>query len=457
MKKRRIWIIGLIVLLLTTGGGYFAYTRTYGAQAQQPEEPTLETATVSQGDIVLTASGSGELIPARELELSFRTDGRLAEVLVEVGDQVAEGDLLARLETDALERAVAETDVELQIAQLELGDVREGPSKAEIADAEAALQDAQTQLTLAYDTYQDATDATEDDAVEAAKENYDWWVSYYQEQKALYEKGKISKTDHDWAMAAMIEAEEKWQRAINEAEVKQTQASKSLEQARNAVTQAEEDLELLRSQPLTDTLMEAEMNVDEALLAREEAQANLEAAELYAPFSGTVMDVAAEPGDRVGTDTTILTLAEMQKPLLRFWLEESDMGSVAAGNQVNVTFEALPDYTFTGEVVRVDPVLVTVDGTTAVQSQARLNLGDQDVTLLSGMTADVEVISAETRDALLVPLEALQETSEGGYVVSVVNANGELEKREVEVGLKDAVNAEILSGLDLGETVKIEG
>jgi HlyD family secretion protein len=457
MKKRRIWIIGLIVLLLTTGGGYFAYTRTYGAQAQQPEEPTLETATVSQGDIVLTASGSGELIPARELELSFRTDGRLAEVLVEVGDQVAEGDLLARLETDALERAVAETDVELQIAQLELGDVREGPSKAEIADAEAALQDAQTQLTLAYDTYQDATDATEDDAVEAAKENYDWWVSYYQEQKALYEKGKISKTDHDWAMAAMIEAEEKWQRAINEAEVKQTQASKSLEQARNAVTQAEEDLELLRSQPLTDTLMEAEMNVDEALLAREEAQASLEAAELYAPFSGTVMDVAAEPGDRVGTDTTILTLAEMQKPLLRFWLEESDMGSVAAGNQVNVTFEALPDYTFTGEVVRVDPVLVTVDGTTAVQSQARLNLGDQDVTLLSGMTADVEVISAETRDALLVPLEALQETSEGGYVVSVVNANGELEKREVEVGLKDAVNAEILSGLDLGETVKIEG
>jgi HlyD family secretion protein len=457
MKKRRIWIIGLIVLLLTTGGGYFAYTRTYGAQAQEPEEPTLETATVSQGDITLTASGSGELIPAQELELSFRTGGRLAEVLVETGDQVAEGDLLARLETDALERAVAEADVELQIAQLELADVREGASEAEIADAEAALRDAQTQLTLAYDAYQDATDAAEDDAVEAAKENYDWWVSYYQKQKALYEKGKISKTEHDWAMAAMIEAEEKWQRAINEAQVEQTQASKSLEQAKNAVTQAKEDLELLKSEPLTDTLMEAEMNVDQALLAREEAQASLEAAQLCAPFSGTVMDVAAEPGDRVGTDTTILTLAEMQEPLLRFWLEESDMGNVAVGNQVNVTFEGLPDYTFTGKVVRVDPVLVTVDGTTAVQSQARLNLGDQNVTLLSGMTADVEVISAETRNALLVPVEALEETSDGRYVVSVVKADGELEEREVEVGLKDAVNAEILSGLELGETVRIAG
>ena len=462
MKRRTIRIIGLIVLLLTTGGGYFAYMRTYDAQAQRAdiapgEEPTLETATVSQGDIVLTASGSGELIPAQELELSFRTGGRLAEVLVETGDQVAEGDLLARLETVALERAVAEADVELQIAQLELGDVREGPSEAEIADAETRLRDAQTQLTLACDAYQDATDASADDDIETAKRNYDWWVSYYQGQKALYEKGKISKAEHDWAMAAMIEAEEKWQRAINDAQVEQTQASKRLEQARNAVAQAEEDLELLNSEPLTDTLMEAEMNVDEALLACEEAQANLEAAQLYAPFSGTVMDVAAEPGDQVGTNTTIFTLAEMEEPLLRFWLEESDMGSVAVGNQVNFTFEALPDYTFTGEVARVDPVLVTVSGTTAVQSQARLNLGDQDITLLSGMTADVEVISAETRDALLVPVEALEETPDGRTVVSVVREDGELEEREVEVGLMDAVSAEILSGLELGETVKVEG
>jgi multidrug efflux pump subunit AcrA (membrane-fusion protein) len=147
----------------------------------------------------------------------------------------------------------------------------------------------------------------------------------------------------------------------------------------------------------------------------------------------------------------------MKEPLLQFWLEESDMGNVAAGDQVNVTFEALPDYTFTGTVVRVDPVLVTVSGTTAVQSQARLNLEDQDVKLLSGMTADVEVVSAETRNALLVPVEALQETAEGGYVVLVVQANGELEERQVEVGLMDAVNAEILSGLELGETVGIDG
>ncbi len=456
MSKHGTWIVVVIVLFLVSGASYVVYTRHHGVQAQEPPEPTIETATVTQGDITITASGSGELIPASELELSFRTGGVLDEVPVETDDRVGEGDLLARLETDDLERAVAEAEVQLRIAQLELADVREGPSEAELADAEARVRDAQTQLSLAYDKYQDATDDSSDDAVDPAKTMYDWWVSYYQAQKAQYEDGKISKTEHDYAMAAMIEAEEAWERAKNEAQIDEVQAWKSVEQAQNAVLQAEEDLDLLQSEPLTDTLTEAELVVDEATLTLEEAQLDLEAAELYAPFDGlTVMSVDADVGDRVSTNTSILTLADLQEPLLRFWLEESDLSRVAVGNQVNVVFEALPDTTFTGKVVRVDPVLVTVSGTPAVQAEASLQLDDQDVTLLSGMTADVEVISAEARDALLVPVEALEEASDGGYTVLVVKPNGDVEEREVAVGVKDAVNAEVLSGLQLGETVRV--
>ena len=458
MKKRGIWIATTIVMLLLVGAGYLAYTRyDYDVQAQEPSEATMETAEVTRGDIVITADGSGELIPARELELSFRTSGVLDEVLVETGDRVEEGDVLARLETDDLERAVAQADVELQIAQLELADVREGPSEAELADAEARVRDARTQLSLAYDVHEDVTDDDSDDDVETAKTMYDWWVGYYQSQKAKYETGKINKTEHDYAMAAMIEAEETWERAENNVQINEVQAWRSVEQAQNALFQAEEDLELLQSEPLTDTLMEAELAVDEANLALEEARLDLEAAELHAPFDGTVTSVPTTVGDRVSINTTILTIADLQEPLLQFWLEESDMGRVSLGNQVNVTFEALPDTTFTGKVVRVDPVLVSVSGTTAVQARASLRLDEQDVTLLSGMTADVEVISAEARDALVVPVEALRKTEEGGYTVTVVRSNGEMEDRQVEVGIRDAVNAEILSGLELGETVRIDG
>ena len=467
MRKRKTWLISLVVLVLIAGVGYVAYARFFpsASVAEEPPEPTLETATVTRGDIVITADGSGELVPATELELTFRTSGVLADVLVAVGDQVQEGDVLARLETDKLERAVAEADVELELARLELADVQEGPSDAELADAQATLRDAQVELALAQAAYQSTFDSNLDAIVDSRKADYDWAVSYYQKQKSKYEDGHLSQADHDWAMAAMIEAEGRWQAAINQTLAEEVQAANRVAQARNTVYQAQEALELLESEPLTDTLTQAMLAVDEALLAREEALADLEAAQLTAPFDGVVMDVvstagvvmgvAATSGEQVGTSTPIVTLADLQEPLLQFWVEETDMGSVVVGNLVNVVFEAWPDDPFTGEIIRVDPVLVTVDGTSAVQAWASLDLSAQEVNLFSGMTAEVEVVAAEARDALLVPVEALRGASPGQYTVFVVTPEGELEMRAVVVGLMDPVNAEVLDGLELGDVVSI--
>jgi RND family efflux transporter MFP subunit len=253
----------------------------------------------------------------------------------------------------------------------------------------------------------------------------------------------------------MISAEGRYNEAVNQALTDEASAKSRVEQAQNSVYQAWQNLQLLESEPLTDTLTRATLAVDQALLAREEARTNLEAAQLYAPFDGTVMDVAATVGEQVGTSTPILTLADLREPLVQFWVEEADMSSVAVGKVVNVVFEALPDSTFTGQVVRVDPLLVTVDNTPAVQAWASLDLSAQEVHLLSGMTAEVEVVVAETRNALLVPVEALRETSPGQYTVFVVKPDGELEMRTVAVGLRDPVNAEILDGLELGEIVSV--
>ncbi len=455
-KKRRIWIISIIALLFAAGGGYVAYAR-YFSLAEEPSEPTLETATVTQGDIVITAEGSGELVPAAEQELAFHTSGVLAEVLVEVGDQVQEDDVLARLETENLERALAEADVQVQLAQLDLAEVRDGPGDAELANARAALRDAQVELELAQDAHENTLDSNLNAIVDSRKVEFDWWVGYYQAQKAKYEEGHLSQADHDWAMNAMISAEGRWNEAVNDVLAEQAQAENRVTQAQNAVNQAWEDLQLLESEPLTDTLTRAELAADQALLAREKALANLEAALLYAPFSGTVMDFTATVGKQVGANSAILTLADMAQPLVRFWVEEADMSNVAVGKTANIVFEAFPDAVFVGEVVCVEPVLVTVDNTPAVQVWASFPSSSQEVNLLSGMTAEIEVIAAEARDALLVPVEALQEVSPGEYVVSVVKSDGELEMRPVEVGLMDFTNAEIIDGLELGDIVSVGG
>jgi HlyD family secretion protein len=458
VRKRRTWIVIIVMLLVAAGGGYMAYGRYYTrffAPEQDPQEPVLETATVEQGDIVITVDGSGELVPSAELELTFRTSGVLEELLVEVGDQVEEGDLLARLETAKLERAVAEADVEVQLAQLDLTEVRAGTSEAELEDARAAVRDAQVELRLAQDAYEDTSDSRLDAMVEQAKYEFDWYVGYYWEQKGKYDEGRLSQSDHDHAMNAMISAEGRLDEATNQALAEEVQARNRVNQAQNNLVQAQKHLELLESEPLTDTLTRAILAVDEALLEHEKSLINLGAAQLYAPFDGVVIDVAATVGEQVGTSASILTLADLREPLVCFWVEETDMGGVTVGNPVNLVFEALPDDTFTGEIVRVDPLLVTVGNTPAVQAWASLDFDSQEVTLLSGMTVDVEVVAAETRNALLVPVEALHETSPGNYAVFVVGPDGELEMHAVSVGLEDPINAEILAGLELGDVVSL--
>ena len=69
------------------------------------------------------------------------------------------------------------------------------------------------------------------------------------------------------------------------------------------------------------------------------------------------------------------------------------------------------------------------------------------------MNAEVEFIAGETRGALLVPVQALREISPGQFAVFVVGPNEELEFRSVQVGLKNFVSAEVLSGLEEGETI----
>ena len=114
-------------------------------------------------------------------------------------------------------------------------------------------------------------------------------------------------------------------------------------------------------------MLQAELKADRAELALEEVQDDLEAAELRAPFDGTVVEVGVTPGERVGSEA-VITLADLDEPQVQFWVEESDAGDVAVGDRVEIEFEALPDEVFEGEVLSIDPALVTVDGTLAGQA-----------------------------------------------------------------------------------------
>ncbi len=447
LRKRIVWA-ALVIVLALAGGGYAYYSQVY-LPAQVPEE-TLMTAQVTRGDLLISVSGSGAVSPASQRLLGFGTAGYVDEVLVQVGDRVQEGDVLARLETDDLELSAAKAEVYLRKARLNLVEASETATEAQLTDARGALRDAQNNLAIAQLNYDSVQNSSLVAAVRARQIEFQWAVDRYWE---LEESGASqSRLEDAWDDRAI--AEYRFNRAVEEWEMEQLEVANRLDQARNRVVQAEESLELMQERPAADAVKRAELNVERAELALEKAREDLEAAVLRAPFSGTVVDVAAIPGQRVGTEG-ILNLVSLARPQMVFWVQESDVAGVAVGNRAQIEFEGLPDDLFTGTVTRVHPALVSVDGALAVQAWASIDVLSEEVPLLGDMNADVEVISAEARDVVLAPIQALREIGDAQYAVFVVGVDGELAMRPVEIGLKDLVNAEIVSGLEAGEVVSL--
>jgi RND family efflux transporter MFP subunit len=448
--KRALWII-LIVLALAAGGGYAYYTLIY-KPGQAAPEPVITTAQVQKGDVVISVSGSGTLVAKSEVTLGFEKSGYLEEVYVSVGDRVKKGDVLAKMETDELELAIIEADARVRLAQIDLDNALERPTNAELASAEAAIKNAQTALQVAQLSYDSDLNSDLDSAASAHYLNYLWRSEKYLAAQQAYDAGEIGQSEYEDAVNKWRQAEADLNDALIDADMEQLGAANDVDQARNDVYQAMERLENLQSGATEEEIKQAELTLEQAELALDDAHADLEAATLRAPFDGTVTEVTALPGEYIGK-SSFITLAALEEPLLEFWVEESDMSGVVVGGQVEIIFESLPDETFAGEVMQVDPTLVTVDRTLAVQALASIDTTSYSGDLLGGMNAEIEVISAEARDVLVVPLQALREMGDDEYAVFVMQPDGELEMRPVEVGLKDLVNAEILSGIKVGEAV----
>ena len=121
-KRQPRWlfiVLPLVVVVLAVGGWYYLGQREAAATAQAT--PALQTAKVRTGDITITASGSGNLLPASEVALAFRSSGVLAEVAAKVGDQVAAGQVLARLDDADARAQVAQAEANLRLAETQAG------------------------------------------------------------------------------------------------------------------------------------------------------------------------------------------------------------------------------------------------------------------------------------------------------------------------------------------------
>ena len=507
-KRQPRWlfiVLPLVVVVLAVGGWYYLGQREAAVTAQAT--PALQTAKVRTGDITITASGSGNLLPASEVALAFRASGVLAEVAAKVGDQVAAGQVLARLDDADARAQVAQAEANLRLAEIKLADSTAAADPAAVAAARASLAAAQAdrtklitpataaELLAAQENLRSAQEALalllagpDPEKAAAAKASQTLTEISVRAAQAAYDKiAPVTELRDGTAVGIgqTKEAADLWQATTNYEKAKAEYedvlagpAADVITAARAKVAVAQAQLEAAKTAPDADALQAAEAKVTQtqaqldALLAGasandveavqlgvtlarynlESAQRALSNTQLRAPAAGTVLTVGAEVGETVGA-APVITLADLGASQVRFWVEETDLISVAPGSPVAIVFEALPDLVFSGKVLRMDPALVTVDGTPAVQAWASIDLTEHPVKLLSGLTAEVEITAGEAMGTLLVPVQALRELAPGSYAVFVVQADGQLELRPVTVGLRDFANAQILSGVAKGDVV----
>lgn len=366
-----------------------------------PQRTLLES--VGYGSFTREITGSGQVVPSRERTIGFKTSGSVAAIQVDEGEQVHEGQLLAVLDTSALERDLAANRSRLQSAQ---ADLERSLAQERMDRLEVTSQLGNTQADLAS-------------ALEA-------------EQKAA-EQLDVTRQLFEAGAAAQAE--------LTAAQAEQTRAERAVSQAGRMTDQAatrNSSFDQLAQANLTSA--SSQVTTLETTIAGQEAQF-LEA-ELRAPFPGVITSIGFEAGSSTGPGQNGITLVDTQDLEISASFNENRVGDLLAGQNANVTPDA--DVALRLPAV-VSQVAATATRTNNIaQVEARLEFTDAATPQLQagavrpGFSVTVRIEANRLDDVLLVPLEAISEEDGESFVFRVeAHEEGAAVARRVAVTVLD--------------------
>jgi multidrug resistance efflux pump len=381
------------------------------------------------------------IVPVRSAALSFATAGIVAEVLIEEGDTVAEGDLIARLENERQVIAIAQAEARVRSARAHINELKAGSRPEEIDASEAAVElaranlakllegsreedivAAEAALAAAQANLQQVLDGADDQelvsaqaelqnteaALRQAQSAYDL-IKWRNDASALPEAANLEQAtnNHEAAQARynlLAEGAKAYQVAAAQAEVQQAQAAldtarspsnaNDIAAAEAEVRRAEAELALRIAGTRPEVVEAAEADLTEAATTLMQRQVELADTELRAPFAGTVASLDLEVGEQVVAGTPLAQLADISE-----WrvdtddLTEINVVYVREGDRVLITVDALPDLELEGTVERIKPLGENKQGD--ITYTATIRPDSHDDRLRWNMTASVEIQTGE--------------------------------------------------------------
>jgi HlyD family secretion protein len=384
-KKRLFYIGGAIVFILVLIIGLVAATR--GGNKIDP----AKLAKVEKGDLAKSVVATGKIQPVTNVEVKSKASGIVQSLLVDYGDHVKKGQVLAELDKQQIMAQVNQQRATLEAA--------EAAARAAEADLEHAKFDAEgpdvPMLKRAYERAQ-----------QMAKE------------------GVVSPS-------ALDDAQKNYELAVNKQELGKA----------NVVS-------------ATAKLRQAQAQVSQAKAQLAEKEEEFRNSTIVSPIDGTVLSRDVEVGSAVSSilvlgssATLVMTLGDTREVYVKGKVDESDIGKVDLGREARIKVESYKDRTFLGKVTKISPLGVEKDNVTTFE--VRVSIDNAKGELKSQMTANAEIILEEHKGVLMIPEASLIYDKDRKASVEIPDPSSKNGKKKVPVtvGISNGSKTELLSGL----------
>jgi HlyD family secretion protein len=295
-------------------------------------------------------------IEVTDVEASFRIAGRVLERLVDEGDRVSAGQVLARLDPSELEREAAARAAEAAAAAAALAELSAGPRRQEVGRAAAETARAKAR-------YDELSAGSRPEEIEAAR-------AAVSRARAEEERLRKDLERADYLFGRGVISRQQQEKATSDAAVAAARLSEATEglrlveagpraeqvaQARESYRQVKETESLVREGARKETIAQARARLRQAEELKALAATRLGYATLASPLSGTVLSKGVEPGDYVSPGTAVVTVGSLDDVYFRGYVEETSLGKVKVGQAVDVSSDTFPGKVYPGRIVFIAP------------------------------------------------------------------------------------------------------